>query len=106
VRVAILLRVLWTAGAQRIAVNEYRWLERMGHDPRIIFLRTHRTKGYEDLLRGVDYEVLRDGPGPLTPIFSRITRLFARDRGPESTVDLDLIMRVPDALREERGPTT
>jgi len=103
VRVLIVLRILWTAGAQRIAVNEYRWLRELGHEPRILFLRGHGTRGYEELLKGVDYRVLREGPGPLSPVLAAATKLFARDRGAESAVDLDLIAKVPEVAREERA---
>ena len=79
IKVLILLRVLWTAGAQRIAVNEYRHLEKLGYDPKLVFLRAHTAKGYEDLLKGVSYEVVREsGEGLLmwTPVFRHIFGLF------------------------------
>ena len=100
-RVLIVLRILWTAGAQRIAINEYRWLKKLGYDPKIVFLRKGNAKGYEEMLEGIDYRVVREGNGPLTPLFYLPTKLFARDRGMESTVDLDLIMKVPDIAEEE-----
>ena len=100
-RILIVLRILWTAGAQRIAINEYKWLKRLGHDPKIVFLRAEKTRGYEDLLRDVEYRVIRHGHGILTPVFYIPTKLFSPDRGIESTVDLDLIMKVPEIAREE-----
>ena len=102
-KVLILLRILWTAGAQRIAVNEYRHLEKLGYDPKIVFLRAHTAKGYEDLLKGVNYEVVREsGEGLLTPLFGLVTRLFSPDRGLESTVDLDLIRKFPDTIEKNK----
>jgi hypothetical protein len=51
--VLIVLRILWTAGAQRIAVNEYHWLRRLGYDVKLIFLRKGNARGYEELLSDV-----------------------------------------------------
>jgi len=100
-RVLVVLRILWTAGAQRIAINEYRWLKRLGYDPKLVFLRGTETKGYEEMLGGVDYEVIRWGNGPLTPLFYAGMKVFAPDRGMESTVDLDLIAKIPQIAKRE-----
>jgi len=103
VRVLILLRMLWTAGAQRIAVNEYRWLKKLGYDAQIVFLRASNTKGYEEILKDVEYTVIRKTSGPLTPVFSAITKKFAKDRGSESTVDLDLILKTPEIAKKKEA---
>ncbi|BDC17391.1 glycosyltransferase family 4 protein [Acidianus sp. HS-5] len=102
-RILIVLRILWTAGAQRIAINEYKWLKKLGHDPKIIFLRATKTKGYEELLKDVDYRVIRYGNGILTPLFYLPTKLFSPDRGIESTIDLDLILKLPKIIKEEEA---
>ncbi|QKR00854.1 glycosyltransferase family 4 protein [Metallosphaera tengchongensis] len=100
-KILILLRILWTAGAQRIAINEYKTLKELGHEVKIVFLRNSKTKGYEELLKGVDYTVIRNGSGLLTPFFFLATKLFAPDRGSESVVDLDLIRMVPKIVKKE-----
>lgn len=100
-RILIVLRILWTAGAQRIAINEYRWLKNLGYEPELVFLRKGNAKGYEEMLEDVNYKVIREGNGVLTPVLYAGTKLFARDRGMESTVDLDLIMKVPEIARRE-----
>lgn len=102
-RILIILRTLWTAGAQRIAINEYRWLKKLGYEPKLIFLRGTNTKGYEEMLKDIDYKVIREGHGIFTPIFYVGTKMFARDRGIESTVDLDLIMKISGIAKEEKA---
>jgi hypothetical protein len=66
-----------------------------------VFLRKGNTKGYEEMLKDINYKVGREGNGILTPLFYAGTKLFARDRGIESTVDLDLIMKVPEIAKRE-----
>ncbi len=102
-KILIVLRILWTAGAQRIAINEYKWLRKLGYEPKIVFLRGSDTKGYEEMLNGIDYRIIRYGNGPLTPIFYLPTKLFAPDRGIESTIDLDLILKIPEIAKEEKA---
>jgi glycosyltransferase involved in cell wall biosynthesis len=98
------LRILWTGGAQKIAIYEYKWLKRLGYEPKLIFLRGGRIIEFEELLRDVDYEIIRTGNlGLLTPLYSWITHLFARERGPESTVDLDLIRKIPQIAKKEEA---
>jgi len=65
-RVLIISRLLWTAGAQRIAINEYHWLKRLGYDTELVFLRRGNVTGYEELLEEVNYKVVRRGHGPPT----------------------------------------
>ncbi|AAL62797.1 glycosyltransferase (type 1) [Pyrobaculum aerophilum str. IM2] len=100
-RVLIISRLLWTAGAQRIAINEYHWLKRLGYDTELVFLRRGNVTGYEELLEEVNYKVVRRGHGPLTPFFYTLTKIFAPDRGLESTVDLDLIFKIPKIAKKE-----
>ncbi|WP_016732452.1 glycosyltransferase family 4 protein [Saccharolobus islandicus] len=102
-KILIVLRILWTAGAQRIAINEYKWLKKLGHEPKIVFLRATKTKGYEELLKDVKFRVIRYGNGVLTPLFYLPTKLFSPDRGIESTIDLDLILKIPKIAKEEEA---
>lgn len=102
-RIIILLRILWTAGAQKIAVEEYRALRDLGHDVKIVFLRSSDFRGYEDMLTDVNYRVVRKGrSGVLTPIFAFLTKKFMPDRGVESTVDYDLIHGFPKIAEKEQ----
>lgn len=104
IKILLILRILWTAGAQKIAINEYRWLKKLGYEPKLLFLREHKTTGYENLLWDVNYRIVRtEGVGLLTPMYELLTQLFAKGRGPESTVDLDLIRKIPQIAKEEEA---
>lgn len=57
-KIVILVRILWTAGAQKIAINEALELKRQGHDIDLIFLRRGKTwKAYEELLSKINYRI-------------------------------------------------
>ncbi|MFP3130801.1 MAG: hypothetical protein RXR51_04375 [Nitrososphaeria archaeon] len=60
-KILILLRILWTAGAQRIAINKYNWLKKLGYEPELVFLRKGNAKGYEEMLKDINYKVVREG---------------------------------------------
>ena len=100
-RVVILVRILWTAGAPKIAIHEARTLQEDGHEVTLVFLRSSNLKGYGDLLAGLNCIVVsEDGSSAFTPIYDRVTRLFAPDRGSESRVDYNLLRRFPDIAKE------
>jgi glycosyltransferase involved in cell wall biosynthesis len=102
-RIIILLRILWTAGAQKIAINEARSLQNLGHEVELVFLRGSAHRGYEDLLRGVNHRILANqSTSLLHPVYERVTKLFAPERDRESTVDYDLIRAFPSYVDEER----
>ena len=101
-RIVILVRILWTAGAQKIAIQEAKELKRMGEDVTLVFLRrANRLSGYDDILEDVDYKILSDGKTSLfTTFYNYITRLFMPDRAGEGRIDLDLIRRFPKFAKE------
>lgn len=102
-RITILVRILWTAGAPKLAIAEARELRKMGHLVNLVFLRRSHLGGYEDLLRDVPHTVVSDERGTvLSPFYSAVTRLFAPERGPESRVDLGLIRKFPDLISRDR----
>lgn len=74
--------------------------EARSHDPKIVFLRAEKTKGYGELLKDVDYRVVRYGHGVLTPVFYIPVKLFNPDMEMEGTVDLNLITKVPKIAQE------
>jgi glycosyltransferase involved in cell wall biosynthesis len=103
-RIIILVRILWTAGAQKLAIAEARKLIEMGHQVDLVFLRGSALGGYGDILQGLSYQVLpRRGRSALSPVYEWLTALFAPGRGSESTVDLDLIRAFPKSI-ESRNP--
>lgn len=99
-RVLILLRILWTAGAQKIAIQEAKELKSMGHDVVLVFLKGRKIPEYDELLEGVNYNILsEDGNSILSPIYWYITKKFMPDRGIESRVDYNLIRRFPKYVK-------
>lgn len=101
VRVTILVRILWTAGRPKLAINEARELSAMGHDVTVVFLRkSARVAGYSDLLAGVNHVVLTENNrSPLTPLYDYITGLFSPDRKGDGRIDYNLIREFPAYLR-------
>ena len=96
------MRILWTAGAQKIAINEAMELKQMGHDVEIIFLKGKKSPEYDELLKNVNYRIISDtGKSFLSPLYSYITRIFAPDRGVESRIDYNLLKRFPKYILDK-----
>jgi len=91
-KLTVVLRVLWNGGVARIAIEEASRLGRM-------FVLREAAHDYD--LSSVDLRVARKGEGPLTPLFWAITSIYAKNRGRDATVDLDLILT---RWSEVRGP--
>ncbi|EHP68908.1 glycosyltransferase [Metallosphaera yellowstonensis MK1] len=83
----IVLRVLWNGGVARIAVEESRITK-----AKLLVLR-ESLNDYDLRDIGVTYLRREGEKGFLTPLFRKITKLYAPQRGDEATVDLDLILR-------------
>lgn len=99
-RIVILLRILWTGGAQKIAIREARELVRLGHEVALVFLRGHETVEYRELLRGLRYDIVSEsGEDRFSPVYDFATRVFRPDRGRESRVDFNLLRAFPKYLR-------
>lgn len=93
-KIIILVRILWTAGAQKIAINEALALTTMGHDVQLVFLRsTDSGKNLQSELNKVRYKIFADGVYRPKKIYSVITGIFAPDRKGDGTVDYDLIKK-------------
>lgn len=101
-KIVILVRILWSAGAQKIAINETKELKKRGHDVDLIFLRRGKTwKVYEDLLSGSGYKVISEGKSSIfTGLYSFITGLFMPDRRGEGRIDYDLLRKFPKFIAE------
>lgn len=92
-KVAILVRILWSAGTQKIAIQEARTLIEMGIDVEVIFLRKTKSGDvYDDLLKGIKYRVMTEENGSvLVPLYDFITGIFMSSRKGEGRVDYNLI---------------
>ena len=99
-KIVILVRILWTAGAQKIAINEALELKRQGHDIDLIFLRRGKTwKAYEELLSKINYRIVSEGKSSIfTGLYSFITSLFMPDRKGEGRIDYDLLKKFPEFI--------
>ena len=99
-KIVILVRILWTAGAQKIAINEALELKRQGHDIDLIFLRRGKTwKAYEELLSKINYRILSEGKSSIfTGLYSFITSLLMPDRKGEGRIDYDLLKKFPEFI--------
>lgn len=101
-KIVILLRVLWTAGAQKIAIREAKELELMGNQVEVIFLKGKILPEYDELLKGINYKILSEtGDSIFSPIYQYITNRFMPDRGSESRVDYNLIRKFPSYIKNQ-----
>ncbi|MBP1356956.1 MAG: glycosyltransferase family 4 protein [Sulfolobus sp.] len=92
----IAVRLLWNSGVPRVAVEEARVTK--------AFLYIYRDAGGNYDLSNINYKILRkrEEKGLLTPLFTFLTSLYAKHRGVDATVDLDLIIK---AVRIIKGFT-
>lgn len=89
-KVVILVRILWASGAQKIAIEEARYLSSAGHDVKLVFLREGSSGKYLiDSMKGLEWEIFSTAKP--NPVYSYVTGLFMPDRGGEGTLDYDLL---------------
>ena len=102
-KIIILVRILWTAGAQKIAIEEAKQLESLGNQVELIFLRGKKLPEYDELLEGVNYKVMSEtGNSIFSPLYQYITHKFMPDRGVESRVDYNLIRKFPEYIKNKK----
>jgi glycosyltransferase involved in cell wall biosynthesis len=97
-RVAIVCRVLWNGGVQRAVIAETEYLRAHGIPCDLIFLRATPGVKY-DLPEGAEAPVAPTRSGRIAELSAGITRRFARHRGTDATVDLDLLWAARKRLR-------
>ncbi|MGH9917587.1 MAG: glycosyltransferase family 4 protein [Nitrososphaerales archaeon] len=98
-RVAVVCRLLWNGGVQRVAIEQTRALRDIGLDCDLVFLRRVENSTYL-LPDGTRILSLSDSTrGEANAILRSVTGLYAGHRGQEATVDLDLIFRARRAIR-------
>ena len=101
-KIIILVRILWTAGAQKIAIKEAMELQSMGNDVELIFLRGKKLPEYEEMLDEINYKIISEtGYSILSPLYQYVTHKFTPDRGSESRVDYNLIRKFPEYVRNK-----
>lgn len=100
-KIAIIVRILWPGGVQRIAFAEAEGLINAGHDVDLIFIRDTGRFQYPTnipikILYGQDIKKRFLGK-----IFERITLHYIPQRGSDATVDLDLIWKTEHTLKNK-----
>ena len=94
-KICIFVRILWPGGVQSIAFGEAKSLADRGHKVDLIFLRDS-GRGKHPWSYWHPYSVIYSSEinqRPLHRLFCFITRIYAPERGEDSTVDLDLIKK-------------
>jgi glycosyltransferase involved in cell wall biosynthesis len=99
--VANLCRVLWNGGVARSAIEQTDALRSLGVGCDLIFLRAASGVAYT-LPQGTRVlEASAEGArGLVRSASQRITRWFAEHRGPDASVDLDLLWKARHQLRQ------
>lgn len=109
-KIGIVVRNLWSAGAPKIAINEARELQKFGHDVTLIFLRQGKSSNvYGSLLTELKVTIINkngDNSSIFTPVFVFLSKFFSekdtsvpKDFNREVRVDLDLLMKFPKLIR-------
>jgi glycosyltransferase involved in cell wall biosynthesis len=103
-KIVILVRILWTAGAPKVAIDEYKVLERLGHDVHLIFLRkTPSGDLFLPLLGSMHWNIMSSGsPSRFTSIYDLITGIFMPDRKGDGRLDYDLIREFPSYIKDSK----
>ncbi len=101
-KIAILVRILWSAGTQKFAIEETRALSEMGHDVELIFLRKSESGDvYSDLLKGLKYRIITaENRSPFVWFYDFITGIFMENRKGEGRVDYNLIRMFPSIVKD------
>ena len=99
-RIAVLVRVLWNGGVQRAAIEGVRGLKKLGKDCDLIFVR--RAFSSYELAAGtrILFDEDSEGRRRWSSLLWLVTSIFAKHRGRDATVDLDLMARACRVARE------
>ncbi len=103
-KIVILVRILWTAGAQKAAIEEAKTFKDLGHDVKLVFLRKADSGDfYFPLLKGVDWDVMARNPRSImTPFYDWLTGKFMPDRRGEGRLDYNLIRGFTKYIKFDR----
>ena len=102
-KIAIVVRLLWSAGTQKFAILQARALVKAGHDVEIIFLRKSKSGAvYDDLLKDLNFKIISErNRSILVPVYDWITGIFMQSRKGEGRVDYNLIRGFPKYARDK-----
>jgi glycosyltransferase involved in cell wall biosynthesis len=100
-KIAIIVRVLWPGGVQRIAFAESEGLSKLGNEVDLIFIRSTNRFVYDSK---INYKIMYDyniNKRLLGKIFKRITLHYSPQRGDDATIDIDLIYKTEHKLNKK-----
>lgn len=101
-KIAVLVRILWSAGTQKFAIEQAKALSDFGHNVDLIFIRRGKNGNvYDDMLNDVNYRVLYESNRSVfVPLFDFITGIFMKNRKGDGRVDYNLIRHFPSVARD------
>ncbi|MGC9124394.1 MAG: hypothetical protein ACP5IB_10075 [Thermoplasmata archaeon] len=100
-KIAIIVRILWPGGVQRIAFAEAEGLSKLGNEVDLIFIRATDRFIYGSK---VNYRIMYDSSINkrfLGKILKKITLHYSPQRGEDATVDIDLIYKTEHKLNKK-----
>lgn len=100
-KIAIIVRILWPGGVQRIVFAEAEGLSRLRNDVDLIFKRKTARYTYNS---EIPYRVIHDDKVNsrfTAKLLRRITTHYNPQRGSDATVDMDLIRRFEHSIKNE-----
>ena len=102
-KIAILVRILWSSGTPIFAIKEAKALADLGIDVEIIFLRKTKSGDvYKDLLKDMKYKIIvEENKSLFVPLYNLITEIFSHSRKGEGRVDYNLIRKTPSFCKEK-----
>ncbi len=101
-RIGIIVRILWSAGTQKFAINQAIALTKAGHDVTLIFLRKSKSgEVYDEILNQVKHKVITAQNNSLfAPVYDFLTGIFMSNRKGEGRVDYNLLRRLPKYVKD------
>lgn len=101
-KIGIVVRILWSAGTQKFAIEQARALQEEGHHVTIIFLRNTKSGDvYAPLLDGLDYKIMtQNNSSRFVWLYDFLTGIFMPTRKGEGRVDYNLLRRLPRYVRD------
>ncbi|MEM3290575.1 MAG: glycosyltransferase family 4 protein [Candidatus Micrarchaeaceae archaeon] len=100
-KILILVRILWPGGVQRTAFAEADGLRKLGNEVELVFIRDTGRLHYSE---NVSYSTIFNNEVNkrfVAKILRRITAHYLPARGPDSTVDIDLIYKFIHSIKQK-----
>lgn len=91
--IGVVCRILWPGGIARVAIAEAEELSKLGYKVDLVFLRRTNRKGYAINFPHRVINEAKSNERIIGRFLRIITYYFNSDRGPESTIDLDYLLK-------------